>query len=540
MVIYDPAKNIWFLPGFLKLKDYIRSGENGIDEKGIIKNLKATRLYYESLGDISNALYLINKTCGKKEKQDFIIKHYFEIPYVDSDYKDILEIKDPSVKTMYIQAMYYYKTGDIKAFEHKYKEILKAEVNDKKLKDEILLNLMFVDPSVSIDKWIDHMEDFKGNKYRLYGMLGGSITYLCGLKDVTELFSCSKKDERRKEKIWKEKLGEKEALWYELAKSAYYVETEREQQITADEMLYLKSKDANIRMAVIYILYRAQKLNRKYNFSDYINYVEKYLVFEKDELRIRNMTAIYSIYGEEKLSYNELVEYLRTPSIENLGNIDEYNYIILFMMAKAYIYTGQYSNAEKILKNLIPYLAKYARTRFLLECKFAIAVVYKELGRDKDARREILEIFSFGGRYRYVEMFSEYGDKGTSLINEYIEIKKVNSVEGFHLKKKYNYGSVLNMPDDDYMERVYKRSYSRQNKLVLVSKEDETKENLTMMETLVLQGISRGLTNAQLCDELNLKLSTVKSHIYRLYKKLGVSTRVQALAKAKSMGILEM
>ena len=64
-------------------------------------------------------------------------------------------------------------------------------------------------------------------------------------------------------------------------------------------------------------------------------------------------------------------------------------------------------------------------------------------------------------------------------------------------------------------------------------------ERLTMMETVILQNIGRGKTNAQICEELNLKLSTVKSHIYSLYKKLGVNTRIQATIKGKEMGILK-
>ena len=60
-----------------------------------------------------------------------------------------------------------------------------------------------------------------------------------------------------------------------------------------------------------------------------------------------------------------------------------------------------------------------------------------------------------------------------------------------------------------------------------------------MMETIVLQDIGMGKSNAQICEELGLKLPTVKGHIYSLFKKLGVNSRVQAIIKGKELGILE-
>ena len=64
-------------------------------------------------------------------------------------------------------------------------------------------------------------------------------------------------------------------------------------------------------------------------------------------------------------------------------------------------------------------------------------------------------------------------------------------------------------------------------------------EKLTMMETIILQDINKGLTNAEICEELNLKLPTVKTHIYSVYKKLGVNSRVQAILKGKELGLVK-
>ena len=52
-----------------------------------------------------------------------------------------------------------------------------------------------------------------------------------------------------------------------------------------------------------------------------------------------------------------------------------------------------------------------------------------------------------------------------------------------------------------------------------------------MTETVILQYLAQGLTNDQICKEMNLKLPTVKGHIYNIYKKMNVKNRVQAVKK---------
>ena len=62
---------------------------------------------------------------------------------------------------------------------------------------------------------------------------------------------------------------------------------------------------------------------------------------------------------------------------------------------------------------------------------------------------------------------------------------------------------------------------------------------LTARERDVLQCLDRGLSNQAISAELFLSRATVKSHLARLYSKLGVSSRTAALAKAREQGLLE-
>lgn len=64
-------------------------------------------------------------------------------------------------------------------------------------------------------------------------------------------------------------------------------------------------------------------------------------------------------------------------------------------------------------------------------------------------------------------------------------------------------------------------------------------EAISKRELEVLQLIYEGLANKQIAARLSLAPATVKAHIRNLYGKIGASSRTEALAKARKMGLLD-
>ncbi|MBN1579794.1 MAG: helix-turn-helix transcriptional regulator [Anaerolineae bacterium] len=63
-------------------------------------------------------------------------------------------------------------------------------------------------------------------------------------------------------------------------------------------------------------------------------------------------------------------------------------------------------------------------------------------------------------------------------------------------------------------------------------------EPLSERERDVLRLIADGLSNREIAERLFVALSTVKTHINHIYRKLDVSKRIQAVARARELGLL--
>jgi DNA-binding NarL/FixJ family response regulator len=71
------------------------------------------------------------------------------------------------------------------------------------------------------------------------------------------------------------------------------------------------------------------------------------------------------------------------------------------------------------------------------------------------------------------------------------------------------------------------------------ARENSAVSGLTTRELEVLHLIGEGLTTYQMGARLELSARTVESHIARTYRKLQVKTRMEAVSKARRLGLLE-
>ena len=57
-------------------------------------------------------------------------------------------------------------------------------------------------------------------------------------------------------------------------------------------------------------------------------------------------------------------------------------------------------------------------------------------------------------------------------------------------------------------------------------------------EQELLQVLAEGLTNREIATRLVLEESTIRTHLRNIYRKLGVNSRLQAIQRAREIGLL--
>lgn len=521
----------------------------------------AVERWYEAHGFLREALWCCRQFRGREAWCGCVIRHFEKIPFLGVPYTEISESKDHSPRVAYLRGMYYRSQGNFREMSREAESIRRSE-------PEIYLNLQFANPELSLKEWLDLAADLARRqaeaggreKFRLYEILGSSYTCLCGLRDLSGLFACSKKEENRMAQIWRSIFGEAEWRAYCLARISFYLQTERAKLLCEEdrELIGEILKPAFLRkiavseqdpadgepasgqawkegLAGLYIHCFLQALQPEEERRQQILKLADALRRSGHPLCLRNTEAVMGVFAYILKDQERLGKWLLAG--EACRPDTELTLAEFIFRCRGYLLLRQYGKAAAMLRSIIPEMKKYHMISLSAEALFQQAVACWCLEQKGQTLQYVIESFLMNGACRYVTFYTIYGKPGVEVLNTYIEWMQTNMTGSRTRKKKYNYGNVLRMPEEDYIGLILRKAkhYARQESSPGLP---ARKETLTMMETIVLQAICQGLSNAEISEQQNLKITTVKSHIYSMYKKLGVKNRMQAALKGKELGIV--
>ena len=444
-------------------------------------------------------------------------------------------------------------------------ETAASETSDLRLYAEVYLNLTFASPAYPLEAWLTLLQEtaqacapFGITAFHLYGIDGTLCSCLCGLRDLTALFTGPKEVQAERADLWRHTLGESEWIAYRLARLEHALDLLQEEAMyKEDETLLYAIVNSILRRSeeeespmhrfgvpALVLECRLQRIRPDEDRAAVIWQLEEVLCEKSLPHISARVEAAASLYAPWCGRPQRLTQYLqqmeKIMSVEAWHADETYaqaNETILFCMAKGYLRISQYEKAQRLIRRLMPMLSAGKRSRYLAEVQFMQAVAAWGEGAKTAAVRFTLESFLTTGEGRYVSFYTEYGKAGIQVLQAYIDWMKEGQGGSWTRKKPYVYSNASQMPMQEYLDLVLYQANRRQVSLD-PAEEEIAPEQLTMMETALLQDLGQGMTNAQICEAHGLRLTTVKTHLYNLYRKLDVKSRSQAVIKGRERGLL--
>jgi len=189
-------------------------------------------------------------------------------------------------------------------------------------------------------------------------------------------------------------------------------------------------------------------------------------------------------------------------------------------MARILIAQGRFDNAQRLLARLLETAEARGHTSRALEILMLQALAFKAEGDTGRAITTLERALTLAEPKGFIRTFVDEGSLMAHLLYEAL-------TRG--IKPDYARRLLAAFPTEE-LEKT--------DSLKTGVPDSELVEPLSEREIEVLQLIAEGLTNPEIAARLFLSLNTIKVHTRNIYAKLSVNNRIQAVARANSLGIL--
>ena len=521
-----------------------------IDDRAPEELCRRAEEWYETKGYIQDALTCSRQSGNRMLYRDCLLRNYDKVSFLN--YEKVWSEDDLQVPGfLYLEWMENFlrqNQGRLRMLRI-YAEPLWKEARAGRQKEirEILLNMAYADPDISTEEWMEMLEKYTGDrqKIRLYHILGESVSFLSGLRDLSALFACGGEKEEHYRRLWTDRLVPENQMAYRLARLEYSIVTDTLpgwHKLRSEALLpYEEDSPWQIRLGSMYIAWLLlDDSDMRGPAQRYIDGLVRTLRAEEVPACRWNARALYYLARAKCSEKEKLMEWHRDTG-GDIGYDTGRTRFHIAAEVKISLYLGNYGRAEELLPELIDYFRNGNSRRWLAESLFQRALVEQEKGMGGQALKTVSESIQTAEPYRYVRIYTSYGLSGAKLLEQYAAL---NSRAETVQSRRYDDESEMNvfeMNEDQWICYIAREASGRSADSPVPADERtglRRAEHPTPTETLVLKYLEKGYSNARISEEMNIRLATVKSHTYNIYRKLEVSNRTQAVQRARNYGLI--
>jgi LuxR family maltose regulon positive regulatory protein len=206
-----------------------------------------------------------------------------------------------------------------------------------------------------------------------------------------------------------------------------------------------------------------------------------------------------------------------------------------FTQARVFIAQKKPDQAILLLSSLEESARSADRLGRLIEILLLKSVALQAAGDSTQADADLTESLSLAEPEGYVRIFLDEGRPVQARLAQWLEQADASRLRDYAAHLLAQFDADLQVVDD---VRVNISAAGRPDKPEFYPNRDLLVENLSPRELEVLQQIALGKTNRAIARQLYVAAGTIKAHTSSIYRKLDVTNRTEAVARARQLGIL--
>jgi LuxR family maltose regulon positive regulatory protein len=260
------------------------------------------------------------------------------------------------------------------------------------------------------------------------------------------------------------------------------------------------------------------------SLDQHVSYVERTKVFAPSR-------AQFALTGDR---LEEALFWMREQNQRDGTDDNKHSELIDLTQARVLLAAGQAGvepdagiQALELLESWYVTAEQAGRVRVLVEILILQALALQLQGNHEGALQSLQRAVTLAEPGAYIRLFVAEGDPLAKLLRHLLEQQRVQKASGHGTNVAY-LCTLL-------------KAFTQPDTFSLPTVQPELRplfDPLSLREREVLHLIALGRKNREIADELVVVTGTVKAHINMIYQKLGVTNRVQAVTRARSLGLL--
>ncbi|WP_238726692.1 LuxR C-terminal-related transcriptional regulator [Diplocloster modestus] len=221
-------------------------------------------------------------------------------------------------------------------------------------------------------------------------------------------------------------------------------------------------------------------------------------------------------------------EWLDCYYVTDTDHIEFFRSFQHFTTARAYLSLGETENALHYLTLLKDFGKNGNRPLDRCEAGVLLSALYWALGRKKEAEDELTETLEVLQPYGFIRLVADEGEAVVPILKRALSKVCEKGYRG-PLTRAYVNEVMLAAHSFGVSHKGYIRVRAGKDKPVKLSKQQAS----------MITYLAQGYKNAEISEMTGLSIPTIKTHTSLAYKKLGVTNAMDAVLKARELGLIE-